>query len=141
VTYARIGLSDVDKQVLKAEKSVAQATNLIANLANAATAAVADPTVADLSSRRTEAADDAGNGDVETVDSFGGVSVGQIVSLSDGREGRIEHIMIGGTLGVPGSRFAIQGTANDPAVQIRIFENGAETENVVNVRFSEINAN
>jgi hypothetical protein len=138
ITYARIGLSDVDKQVLKAEKSVAQATNLIANLANAATAAVADPTVAQLSSRRTENDDTEDNGDVETVDSFGGVSVGQIVSLSDGRQGRVEHIMIGGTLGVAGSRFAIQGTQNDPAVQIRIFENGAETENVVNVRFSEI---
>jgi hypothetical protein len=46
--------------------------------------------------------------------------------------------MIGGTLGVPGSQFAIQGTEEDPAVQVRLFENGVETENVVNVRFSEI---
>jgi hypothetical protein len=54
VTYARIGLSDVDKQVLKQEKAVAQASNLIANLATAATAAVENPTVADLASRRID---------------------------------------------------------------------------------------
>jgi hypothetical protein len=53
VTYNRIGLTDSDKEVLKAEKRVARATNLVGNLAAAATAAVENnPTVADLASRR-----------------------------------------------------------------------------------------
>jgi hypothetical protein len=138
VTYNRIGLSDVDKQVLRAEKEVAQANNLIANLATAATAAVQDATVADLASRRTENGPATPAGQPETVETFGGVSVGDVVTLVDGRTGRVEHIMIGGVLGVPGSEYAITGTATDPAIQVRIYENGAETENVVNVRFSQI---
>lgn len=138
VTYNRIGLSDSDKNVLRAEKEVAVATNLIANLATASTAAVQDPTVADLASRRTENGPATPAGQPETVDTFGGVSVGDVVTLADGRTGRVEHIMIGGTLGVPGSQFATVGTATDPAVQVRLYEDGAETENVVNVRFSQI---
>jgi hypothetical protein len=138
ITYNRIGLSDSDKQVLRSEKEVAQANNLIANLATASTAAVQDPTVADLASRRNENGPATPAGQPETVDTFGGVSVGDVVTLADGRTGRVEHIMIGGTLGVPGSEYAITGTATDPAVQVRIYADGAETENVVNVRFSQI---
>jgi hypothetical protein len=140
ITYNRIGLSDSDKQQLKIEKRVAQASSLIGNLAAAAQAATQNPEVADLASRRTEngQAAPAESGRPDTVDEFQGVRTGDIVNLVDGRTGRVEHIMIGGTLGVPGSQFAIQGTEEDPAVQVRLFENGAETENVVNVRFSEI---
>jgi hypothetical protein len=144
VTYNRIGLSETDKQVLKAEKTVASATNLISNLAQASIAATQNPQVAELASRRTEnqtatTEEDSSNGsDVETVEEFNGVSVGDTVELLDGRTGRVEHIMIGGVLGVPGSSFAVQGTITDPAVQVRIFENGVETEAVINVRFGEI---
>jgi hypothetical protein len=134
ITYNRIGLSESDKQVLRSEKQVAQATSLIANLAAASQTAAQDPQVAELANINPEPA----NEQPETVDDFGGISVGDVVQLSDGRSGRVEHIMIGGILGVPNSQFAIQGTPNDPAVQIRLFENGVETENVINIRFSEI---
>jgi hypothetical protein len=134
ITYNRIGLSESDKQVLRSEKQVAQATSLIANLAAASQTAAQDPQVAELANINPEPA----NEQPETVDDFGGISVGDVVQLSDGRSGRVEHIMIGGILGVPNSQFAIQGTPSDPAVQIRLFENGVETENVINIRFSEI---
>ena len=132
ITYNRIGLSETDKEILRREKTTAQANNLIANLAAASQAAAQNPTVADLASRRTE------DGDTQTVETFDGITVGDIVALADGRGGRVEHIMIGGTLGVPGSDFAIVGTATNPAVQVRIYENGEETEAVINIRFSEI---
>lgn len=51
ITYNRIGLSDSDKAVLKAEKRVATATNLVGNLASAAQAAQANPTVATLATK------------------------------------------------------------------------------------------
>jgi hypothetical protein len=134
ITYNRIGLSESDKQVLRSEKEVAQATSLIANLAAASQTAVQDPQVAELSNINPEPATE----QPETVDDFGGISVGDVVQLGDGRSGRVEHIMIGGILGVPNSQFAIVGTPDDPAVQVRLFENGVETENVINIRFSEI---
>jgi hypothetical protein len=132
ITYNRIGLSETDKEILRREKTAAQANNLIANLAAASQAAAQNPTVADLASRRTE------NEDTQTVETFDGITVGDIVALADGRGGRVEHIMIGGTLGVQGSDFAIVGTATNPAVQVRLYENGEETEAVINIRFSEI---
>jgi hypothetical protein len=138
ITYNRIGLSETDKEILRQEKEVANANNLIANLALASQAAVENPTVADLSSRRTENNENQSTGNPETVEQFQGVSVGDIVNLNDGRSGRVEHIMIGGILGVPNSDFAITGTPTNPAVQVRLFENGEETEVVINVRFSEI---
>lgn len=52
ITYNRIGLSDSDKQQLKIEKKVAQATSLIGNLAAAAQAANQNQEVAELASRR-----------------------------------------------------------------------------------------
>jgi hypothetical protein len=130
IVMNRIGLSDSDKEVLRSERLVASAENFVTNLAQAASAA----SVADVPSARTDRA----AGTPETVDSFQGINVGDQVVLSDGRTGRVEHIMIGGTLGVPGSEFALQGTETDPAMQVRIFENGVETENVVNVLFSEV---
>jgi hypothetical protein len=53
ITYNRIGLSESDKQVLRREKEVAQATNLIANLASASQTATQDPQVAELANRNT----------------------------------------------------------------------------------------
>lgn len=76
--------------------------------------------------------------DAQVVDSFGGVTTGDIVDLKDGRRGRVEHIMTGGILGVPGSTFAIEATPTDPAVIIRLYRNEVETENTINIRFSEI---
>ena len=77
-------------------------------------------------------------GEGQVVDSYQGVSTGDVVNLKDGRTGRVEHIMTGGTLGVPGSRFAIETSPTNPGVTIRLFVNGVETENTINVRFSEI---
>ena len=134
ITYNRIGLSELDKQILRQEKEISQATNLIANLAAANQAAIQDSQVAELASRNVAETQDS----PETVEAFGGISVGDVVTLSDARTGRVEHIMIGGILGVPGSAFAITGTPDNPAVQIRLYENGRETENVINIRFSEI---
>jgi hypothetical protein len=54
ITYNRIGLSESDKQVLRAEKEVAQANNLIANLAAASQAASQNPQVAELANRNTD---------------------------------------------------------------------------------------
>jgi hypothetical protein len=51
VTYNRIGLSDSDKQTLKAEKKVAQARSLVGNLAAAANTATQNPQVQDLATR------------------------------------------------------------------------------------------
>lgn len=56
--------------------------------------------------------------------------------------GRIEHIMREGTLGVPGSSFSIEASAEDPAALIRIYRpsDGGwdETETLVGHRFSTL---
>lgn len=138
ITYNRIGLNETDKEILRREKEFANANNLIANLAAASQAAVQNPQVDDLASRRTENPVNPTSENPETVDQFQGVSVGDIVNLTDGRSGRVEHIMTSGILGVPNSDFAIAATSTNPGVQVRLFENGQETEVVINVRFSEI---
>ena len=51
-------MSESDKQVLRLEKEVAQATNLIANLASASQTATQDPQVAELANRNTDTDDD-----------------------------------------------------------------------------------
>lgn len=61
ITYNRIGLSDSDKAVLRNEKKLAQATNLVGNLAAAAKAATAVRPVVDsmlANGRPTEAIND-----------------------------------------------------------------------------------
>jgi hypothetical protein len=57
ITYNRIGLSELDKQILRQEKEISQATNLIANLAAASQAAIQDQQVADLASRNVDSGD------------------------------------------------------------------------------------
>jgi hypothetical protein len=52
VTYNRIGLSDTDKETLRAEKKLAKSTDLVANLAKAAQTAAQNPTVANLAAQR-----------------------------------------------------------------------------------------
>jgi hypothetical protein len=54
VVMARIGLSDSDKEVVKAERRKAQAAALIGSLGTAAQAATANPVVASLATRNTE---------------------------------------------------------------------------------------
>jgi hypothetical protein len=51
IVYNRIGLSDSDKAQLRNEKRIAQSSNIVANLAQAAQQANQNPTVADLASR------------------------------------------------------------------------------------------
>lgn len=52
IVYSRIGLSDSDIAQITAEKRVAQASNLVSNLALASQNATQNPAVADLASRR-----------------------------------------------------------------------------------------
>lgn len=57
-------------------------------------------------------------------------------------QGRIEHVMREGTLGVPGSDFALNATEEDPAALIRIWrpvrDGWEETETLVGHRFSTL---
>ena len=56
--------------------------------------------------------------------------------------GRIEHVMREGTLGVPGTEFSIEASAEDPAALIRIYSEGDEgweaTETLVGHKFSTL---
>ena len=56
--------------------------------------------------------------------------------------GRIEHVMREGTLGVPGTEFSIDASAEDPAALIRIYSEGDEgweaTETLVGHKFSTL---
>jgi HK97 family phage prohead protease len=53
-------------------------------------------------------------------------------------KGRIEHIMTEGVLGIPDSSFSIQATEDDPAVLIRIYRDGGETDTLVGHRASTL---
>jgi hypothetical protein len=115
ITYNRIGLSDSDKIVLKDEKRRTAATSLVGQLAEAArTAATAQPQA------QPEAQQPAEDGDGFTVDFFRDISLGDIVEFEFGF-GQVEHIMIGGTLGIEGSEFAIEATEQNPAIQVRLW--------------------
>jgi hypothetical protein len=124
VTYNRIGLSDTDKQVLQSEKSTSRARSLVQNLATAAAA--------------TTRAPEETSGEGNVVDEFQGIRNGDEVTLLDGRTGVVEHIMTGGTLGIPGSPFAIETSPTDPGMTIRLIENGELTETLINIRFSDV---
>lgn len=52
--------------------------------------------------------------------------------------GRIEHVMTEGTLGVPDSEYAIEATADDPALLLRIYEGSDETETFMGARASQV---
>ena len=82
--------------------------------------------------RSRAAADELTEGDFVRWDSSGGTA-----------QGRIEHIMREGTLGVPGTEFSIDATPEDPAALIRIYsegDNGWEaTETMVGHKFSTLN--
>jgi hypothetical protein len=80
-------------------------------------------------------------GDGETVDSFQGLSTGDVVEFFAG-VGQVEHIMVGGVLGIEGAEFSIIASPSNPALQVRLWEqvNGewSATPVVYNVQFSEV---
>jgi len=82
--------------------------------------------------RSRAAADELIEGDFVRWDSSGGTA-----------QGRIEHIMREGTLGVPGTEFSIDATPEDPAALIRIYSEGDDgwepTETMVGHKFSTLN--
>lgn len=76
----------------------------------------------------------------EGVPQAGGFTEGQYVYWADG-QGVIEHLMVDGTLGVPGTPFAIEATPESPAALIRIYESaGMPTELLVGKRTSDLSA-
>ena len=66
-------------------------------------------------------------GDMVTWNSSGGKATG-----------KIEHVMREGTLGVPGTEFSINATAEDPAALIRIYKDGEPTETLVGHKTSTL---
>jgi hypothetical protein len=70
-----------------------------------------------------------------------GFSVGDMVSWnsSGGKaQGKIEHVMRDGVLGIPNSKFSIKATKEDPAVLIRIYKDGKPTETLVGHKMSTL---
>lgn len=70
-----------------------------------------------------------------------GLKVGDMVSWNSSggtATGRIEHIMREGVLGIPKSSFKINASEDDPAVLIRIYQNGKETETLVGHKASTL---
>jgi HK97 family phage prohead protease len=66
---------------------------------------------------------------------------GAFVGWVDGDDayvGRIEHVMTDGMLGVEGSPFAIEASPEDPAVLVRLFDDGLETEELRGARASDV---
>lgn len=70
-------------------------------------------------------------------------SVGDMVSWNSSggtATGRIEHIMRDGVLGIPNTEFSIKATEEDPAVLIRIYQDGEPTETLVGHKMSTLRA-
>ena len=77
----------------------------------------------------------------EIVIKASSVSVGDMVSWNSSggtAEGKVEHIMRDGVLGIPDSKFSINATKEDPAVLIRIYRNGKETKTLVGHKMSTL---
>ena len=53
-------------------------------------------------------------------------------------KGKIEHVMTEGTLGVPGTEFSINATAENPAALIRIYRDDEPTETLVGHKASTL---
>lgn len=111
----------------KNEQALAEARNLIDEVL----ASVRDEKAGAKSRKAT--ADEVSEGVFVRWDTSGGTA-----------QGRIEHVMTEGVLGVPGSDFQLNATAQDPALLIRIFrpvEDGGgweETETLVGHRASTV---
>ena len=70
-----------------------------------------------------------------------GIAVGDMVgwNSSGGHAmGRVERIKRDGTINVPDSKFTIQGSEDDPAVLIRIYQNGEKTDTLVGHKMSTL---
>jgi hypothetical protein len=67
------------------------------------------------------------NGDMVSWQASGGTA-----------RGKIEHIMRDGVLGIPKSSFSIKAEKDDPAVLIRIYRDGEETETLVGHKASTL---
>lgn len=65
------------------------------------------------------------------------VSEGVMVEVGD-RSGRIEYVMTEGTFGLPDSAYSIEASADDPAVLVRIYDDGVETEFLIGARASTV---
>ena len=65
------------------------------------------------------------------------LAVGDFASWHDG-QGRVEHVMTDGVLGVEGSELSIEASADDPAALLRIYQDGQPTELMVGYKFSEL---
>ena len=52
--------------------------------------------------------------------------------------GVVEHIMTGGTLGIPGSSFAIETSEENPGMTIRLIQDGEQTELLLNIQFTDV---
>ena len=70
-----------------------------------------------------------------------GFSVGDMVSWNSSggtARGKIEYIMREGVLGIPKTKFSIEATKEDPAVLIRIYQDGKATETLVGHKMSTL---
>jgi hypothetical protein len=68
-------------------------------------------------------------------------SVGDMVSWNSSggtAQGKIEHVMRDGVLGIPKSKFSIRATKENPAVLIRIYRDGKPTETLVGHKMSTL---
>ena len=71
----------------------------------------------------------------------GTLSVGDVVrwdSSGGSAEGQIERIEDSGTIEIPDSSFTVEGTEEDPAALIRLYEDGEPTETMVGHKFSTL---
>jgi hypothetical protein len=64
------------------------------------------------------------------VSEAAGFRLGDVVTW-DGGEGRIEHLMTEGYLGMEGSSFSIAASPDKPAALLRVYRNGEPTEYLV----------
>ena len=72
------------------------------------------------------------------VDTYKGISNGDVVTIRDGRSGIVEHIMTGGILGIAGSPFAIETSEENPGMTIRLIRDGEQTEFLLNIKFTDV---
>jgi hypothetical protein len=69
------------------------------------------------------------------------IEEGDIVTFSfEGQitTGSVEHVMVDGYFGIPGSRFYTQATQDNPALLIRIWMDNEETELMVGRMAAEV---
>lgn len=79
--------------------------------------------------------------DARTVEVFGGLRNGDYVEFFEG-VGQVEHIMVGGVLGIETSEFALLASRTNPALQIRLWQKIQDewraTPVIYNVRFEAV---